>query len=47
LEQYAEAWRLLGERQRLCFDLVIFAGIRWSEVFALWCGDVEEEGIEI
>ena len=47
LEQYAEAWRLLEERERLCFDLVMFAGMRESEVFALWCGDIKEEGIEI
>jgi integrase len=47
LEQYAEAWELLGERERLCFDLVMFAGMRESEVFALWCGDIKEEGIEI
>jgi hypothetical protein len=47
LEQYAQAWKLLGERERLCFDLVMFAGMRESEVFALWCGDIKEEGIEI
>jgi site-specific recombinase XerC len=47
LKQYAEAWRLLDERERLCFDLVMFAGMRESEVFALWCGDIREEGIQI
>ena len=47
LEQYAEAWKLLTERERLCFDLVMFAGMRESEVFALWCGDVNGEGIQI
>jgi site-specific recombinase XerC len=47
LEQYAEAWKLLSERERLCFDLVMFCGMRESEVFALWCGDIGEEGIEI
>lgn len=47
LEQYAEAWKLLDERERLCFDLVMFAGMRESEVFALWCGDVTSEGIQI
>jgi site-specific recombinase XerC len=47
LDQYAEAWKLPGERERLCFDLVMFAGMRESEVFALWCGDMKGEGIEI
>ena len=47
LEEYAEAWKLLGERERLCFDLVMFAGMRESEVFGLWCGDVREDGIQI
>ena len=47
LEQYAEAWTLLGERERLCFDLVMFAGMRESEAIALWCGDVSHEGIRI
>lgn len=35
LEQYAAAWDLLGERERLCFDLVMFAGMRESEAFAV------------
>ena len=39
LEQYAEAWSLLEERERLCFDLVMFAGMRESEAFAIWWGD--------
>src|SRR5690348_2551457 len=47
LDQYAQAWHLLGERERLCFDLVMFAGMRESEAFALWCGDVKEHGIQI
>jgi integrase len=47
LEQYAEAWSLLDERERLCFDLVMFAGMRESETFAIWCGDVGEDGIHI
>ena len=25
----------------------MFAGMRESEVFALWCGDIREEGIQI
>ena len=47
LEQYAEAWKLLGERERLCFDLVMFAGMRESEAFALWRGDIKEYGVQI
>lgn len=47
LEQYAETWSLLHERERLCFDLVMFCGMRESEAFALWCGDVNGEGIHI
>lgn len=47
LDQYAEAWSLLGERERLCFDLVMFAGMRESEAIALWCGDVTDHGINI
>jgi integrase len=47
LEQYAEVWLLLEERERLCFDLVMFAGMRESEAFAIWCGDVETDGIRI
>ena len=45
LEQYAEAWSLLDERERLCFDLVMFAGMRESEALAIWCGNVAEDGI--
>ncbi|WP_321470131.1 tyrosine-type recombinase/integrase [uncultured Paludibaculum sp.] len=45
LEQYFQAWQLLTERERLPFDLVLFAGMRESEVFGLWCGDVGERGI--
>ena len=47
LEQYAEAWSLLDARERLCFDLVMFAGMRESEAFAIWCGDVAGDGIHI
>jgi integrase len=47
LEQYAQAWRLLDERERLCFDLVMFAGMRESEAFALWCGDITKDGLHI
>jgi site-specific recombinase XerC len=47
MQQYVQAWKLLGERERLCFDLVMFAGMRESEVFALWCGDVRPDGLQI
>jgi site-specific recombinase XerD len=47
LHQYAEAWVLLDDRERLCFDLVMFAGMRESEAFAIWCDDVAEDGIHI
>lgn len=47
LEQYGEAWPLLEERERLCFDLVMFAGMRESEAIALWCGDITDQGINI
>jgi hypothetical protein len=47
LEHYAAARDLLDERERLCFDLVMFAGMRESEAFALWCGDVSGGGIPV
>jgi integrase len=47
LDQYIQAWTLLDERERLCFDLVMFVGMRESEAFALWCGDITAEGIHI
>lgn len=47
LDEYARAWRLLAERERLCFDLVMFAGMRESEAFAISCGDVTTDGIRI
>jgi integrase len=47
LEDYCRAWNALDERERLCFDLVMFAGMRESEAFGLWCCDVTEEGIDI
>ena len=47
LGQYAQAWEILGERERLCFDLVMFAGMRESEGFGLWCSDVTTDGIRI
>jgi integrase len=47
LHQYGSAWELLKERERLCFDLVMFAGMRESEVFGLWCGDITDDGVRI
>jgi site-specific recombinase XerC len=47
LEDYGRAWSLLEERERLCFDLVMFAGMRESEAFALWCEDLADDGIHI
>jgi integrase len=45
LPEYHRAWLMLTERERLPFDLVLFAGFRESEVFGLRCGDIEEKGI--
>jgi integrase len=47
LDQYIQAWTLLDEREQLCFDLVMFVGMRESEAFALRCGDITAEGIHI
>ena len=47
LDQYAQAWILLDERERPCFDLVMFAGMRESAAFAVWCGDITADGIQI
>ena len=38
---------LFNERERLCFDLVMFAGMRESEAIALWCGNIASDGIQI
>lgn len=48
-EQYQEAWRLLDEPERLAFDLVLFCGLRVSEVYALQVGDLmaDRNGLEI
>jgi hypothetical protein len=40
LEQYAQAWKLLGERERIWSRTRQFAGMRESEVFVLWYGAV-------
>jgi integrase len=47
LSDYHRAWLLLAERERLAFDLVLFAGLRESEVYGLQCGDIEAEGIHV
>jgi hypothetical protein len=47
LEDYCRAWSVLDERERLRFDLVMFARMRESEAFGLRCSDVTEEGIDI
>lgn len=44
---YVGAWRVFAERERLLCDLVLLAGMRPSEAFGLWCGDVGEDRIWI
>ena len=44
---YRRAWAALTERERLAFDLVMFCGLRASEVYGLQCGDVTEQGLKI
>jgi integrase len=40
LAEYLRAWTALEERERLAFDLVIFCGLRESEVYGLKNGDL-------
>jgi integrase len=47
LDQYLVGWKALDERERLLCDLVLFAGLRQSEVLGLCCGDVLEDRILI
>lgn len=48
LAEYAAWWEKLEERERLAADLVMFGGLRESEAYGLWCGDLsEDEGIWI
>ncbi len=47
LDGYKSIWNALGERDRLAFDLVMFGGLRQSEVFGLQCGDLVESGLHI
>jgi len=44
LEEYLRAWEALDERERLAFDLVMFCGMRESEVYGLEIGDLLEPG---
>lgn len=47
LEEYAEGWQVLAERERLLCDLVMLAGMRPSEAFGLACRDVSADRINI
>ena len=47
LGQYREVIELLTERDRLAFDLVMFVGLRESEVFALQVGDIVPDCIRV
>ena len=44
LVEYARAWSVLDERERLAFDLVTFCGLRESEVYGLKNGDLFQPG---
>ena len=44
LADYARAWNVLNERERLAFDLVTFCGLRESEVYALTKADLFQYG---
>ena len=44
LVDYFRAWKVLDERERLAFDLVIFCGLRESEVYGLRNGDLFQPG---
>jgi integrase len=44
LADYARAWRVLDERERLACDLVTFCGLRESEAYGLKNGDLFQEG---
>lgn len=47
LDDYCTIWEELEERDRLKFDLVMFQGMRPSEVFGLRCGDLIESGLRV
>ena len=44
LADYLQAWEVLGERERLAFDLVLFCGLRESEAYGLKNGDLFQYG---
>jgi integrase len=44
LQEYLQAWIVLDERERLAFDLVIFCGLRESEVYGLRYSDLAQNG---
>ena len=44
LAEYAQAWAVLEQRERLAFDLVTFCGLRESEVYGLQNGDLFQPG---
>jgi integrase len=44
LTEYAKAWAVLAERERLAFDLVLFCGFRESEVYGLKQCDFVQRG---
>ena len=44
LADYLQAWEVLGERERLAFDLVLFCGLRESEAYRLKNGDLFQYG---
>ncbi len=44
LAEYLRAWMVLAERERLAFDLVMFCGLRESEVYALRIDDLRRPG---
>jgi integrase len=44
LPEYRRGWSVLEERERLAFDLVIFCGLRESEVYGLKNGDLIPQG---
>jgi integrase len=44
LQDYQKAWCVLGERERLACDLVLFCGLRESEVYGLKIHDLIKRG---
>jgi integrase len=44
LAEYFRAWRVIDERERIAFDLVMFCGLRESEVYGLKNGDLFQPG---